>query len=136
MKVVINNCYGGFGVSANAMKRLIAENSPLVRSFTVEEYYGKACSREVNLVDRGDGYFSESFLESVLHKEGRVYSLDRSDDAARCDPFLVRLVEEMGDAANGRFASLRIVEVPDDAEWYISEYDGNEHVAEKHRTWY
>jgi len=30
---------------------------------------------------------------------------------------------------------LKIVEVPDDANWYIAEYDGLEHVAERHRTW-
>ena len=28
-----------------------------------------------------------------------------------------------------------IVEVPDGGEWELDEYDGIEHVAEKHRTW-
>jgi hypothetical protein len=27
------------------------------------------------------------------------------------------------------------VDIPDDVNWYIEEYDGNEHVAERHRTW-
>ena len=36
---------------------------------------------------------------------------------------------------DGKCASLKVVEVPEDAEWEIDEYDGNEHVAEKHRTW-
>jgi hypothetical protein len=30
---------------------------------------------------------------------------------------------------------LKIVEVPADVEWVIDVYDGNEHVAEAHRTW-
>jgi len=30
---------------------------------------------------------------------------------------------------------LAIVEIPDDVEYTIEEYDGNEHVAEAHRTW-
>jgi len=30
---------------------------------------------------------------------------------------------------------VQIVEVPDDADWYVEEYDGSEWVAERHRTW-
>jgi hypothetical protein len=30
---------------------------------------------------------------------------------------------------------LEIVEIPDDVEYTIEEYDGLEHIAEKHRTW-
>jgi hypothetical protein len=41
----------------------------------------------------------------------------------------------LGDAANGACAELAVIEVPDGVEWAISEYDGNEHVAEVHRTW-
>jgi hypothetical protein len=28
-----------------------------------------------------------------------------------------------------------VVEIPDGTDYEISEYDGNEHIAEKHRTW-
>jgi hypothetical protein len=48
----------------------------------------------------------------------------------------VQVVEQMGDAASGSHSELAIVEIPDDVEWEIDEYDGREHVAEKHRTWY
>ena len=54
---------------------------------------------------------------------------------SRSDPRLVQVVEEMGEAADGGSASLRIVEVPADAKWHIAEYDGQEHVAENHRKW-
>lgn len=30
---------------------------------------------------------------------------------------------------------LKIVDVPDDVEWIMMDYDGAEWVAEKHRTW-
>jgi hypothetical protein len=53
----------------------------------------------------------------------------------RNDPVLIQVVEEMGDAAGGQFASLGIVEIPDGVQWQIEEYDGMEWVAEKHRTW-
>lgn len=53
----------------------------------------------------------------------------------RDDPDLINIVESMGAAANGGFAKLKIVEIPDDVEWQIEEYDGLEHIAEQHRTW-
>jgi hypothetical protein len=56
-------------------------------------------------------------------------------DIARDDPYLVQIVREMGTDANGSCAELKIVEVPADVEWQIEEYDGNEWVAEVHRTW-
>jgi hypothetical protein len=48
---------------------------------------------------------------------------------------LIQVVEELGDGANGYFAKLKIVEIPDDVLWQIEEYDGKEWVAEQHRTW-
>jgi len=56
-------------------------------------------------------------------------------DVDRTDPILIRVVEELGDKANGGFAELKIVEVPDDVRWTIKDYDGIEWVAEVHRTW-
>lgn len=57
------------------------------------------------------------------------------NDEARADPLLVAAIEELGDAANGEVARLDVVEVPDDVSWQIEEYDGQEWIAEKHRTW-
>jgi len=45
------------------------------------------------------------------------------------------VIELMGSAAAGEYAELKIVEIPDDINWYIEEYDGKEHVAELHRVW-
>ncbi len=56
-------------------------------------------------------------------------------DLKRDDPDLVAIVEELGEKASGRFAKLAVVEIPDDVEWGIEEYDGVEWVAEDHRTW-
>jgi hypothetical protein len=48
----------------------------------------------------------------------------------RDDPKLVKMVE------TGEFnEDLKIVEIPDDVDWIIQEYDGFEWVAENHRTW-
>ncbi len=48
---------------------------------------------------------------------------------------LIAVVELMGSAADGGYAELKIVDVPDDVNWCIEEYDGREWVAERHRTW-
>ena len=56
-------------------------------------------------------------------------------DIKRNDPALVEVVEKLGDKANGSFSKLKIVEIPDDVEWDIAEYDGLEWVEEVHRTW-
>jgi hypothetical protein len=56
-------------------------------------------------------------------------------DIPRDDPYLIKVIAELGEAANSRFCTLKIVEIPADVEWEIGEYDGLEWVAEKHRTW-
>lgn len=48
---------------------------------------------------------------------------------------LVQIVQELGKKADGNFSELGIVEVPKEVEWQIDDYDGQEWVAEKHRTW-
>ena len=53
----------------------------------------------------------------------------------RDDEHLIAVVELMGIEANNRFSELKIVEIPDDVNWYVEEYDGQEWVAERHRTW-
>ena len=49
----------------------------------------------------------------------------------RDDPKLVAAVEALGPEAE----DLRVVEVPPGVEWEIKDYDGQEWVAERHRTW-
>ena len=65
-------------------------------------------------------------------KEHPIYFIDR--DIKRDDPILIKVVEELWKEASGWFAQLEIIEIPDDVEWHIEEYDGNEHIAENHRT--
>ena len=55
------------------------------------------------------------------------------DDRSNVD--LVAAVETLYAGAGGRWTILKVVEIPDDVEWELEEYDGLEWVAEKHRTW-
>ena len=57
---------------------------------------------------------------------------DGYDD--RTAPDLIAALERM--IENGeKIWPLEIVEVPDDVDLYIEEYDGKEWIAETHRTW-
>lgn len=55
-------------------------------------------------------------------------------DIKRDDPALVDVVDQLG-GNMGPGTKLKVVEIPNDVQWEISEYDGWEHVAEKHRRW-
>lgn len=118
MKVVINRKYGGFGLSDKAVEACIA------LGMTVTDKDG---------VDGTDFVCIEDPFGI-----GRNYWCPReSDKAFRCDPRVVRVVEELEDEASGPFAALRVVEIPfDTAEgWEIRDHDGMESVEETHRTW-
>lgn len=54
----------------------------------------------------------------------------------RTNSTLIQIVEEMGQRASDKYSKIVVIEIPDDVDWIIEEYDGNEWVAEKHRTWY
>ena len=93
MKIVINKCYGGFGVSEECEKRIAELQGPNVD----ENYY---------------------------------------DDNLRSHPLLVQAVEELGDRANGPYAKLVVIEIPDDVKFTLEEYDGMESIHEEHREWH
>jgi len=124
MKVVINRCYGGFSLSNEAVLRYAElKGINLVENKKDKSFLGMK-SWYIDGIEDDDHYFSSYSIDSAY-----------SNPMVRADKDLVQVVEEMGDAANGRCAELAIVEVPDDAKWHIAEYDGYEHVAEDHRTW-
>jgi hypothetical protein len=90
------------------------------------------------VINRCHGGFSLSQEAEALYKERKgitdpdwyYWNLERDD------LILVDIVNELGEAANGRYAELAIVDIPDDVDFQIEEYDGKEWVAEVHRTWY
>jgi len=114
MKVVINSCYGGFGLSHEAILRY-------------------AELKGIKLFWEGEGGTFDHYYTSKDMKNSAYFSYRK---IKRDDPILVQVVEELNDAANGEYAELSIVEIPDDVDWTVQEYDGYEHIAEEHRTWY
>jgi hypothetical protein len=110
MKVVINGCFGGFTISREALALMVSM-----------------------------GYEPDEFEKDVI--DGKKDRLGRVGDGVsrpsveRNDPRLVAAVEKLGDRASGSCSRLKVVEIPDDIEWEISEYDGLESVEEAHRSW-
>ena len=49
----------------------------------------------------------------------------------RADPILVDIVKELGDRANQRHSKLYIVEIPDEYDYWVEDYDGIENL---HKT--
>ena len=85
MKVLYNDCYGGFGFSEEFVKE-----------------------------------FNKRYPEKKIHRYSRE----------RVDPDIIALVEEMGlNKSSGVCAKIRIQEIPDDVEYDIHEYDGEETVS-------
>lgn len=155
MKIVINKCYGGFGLSPLAVKTIAKRQGKSCFFFT--HNYNDEGNEYMPVTGLPEGLFWTAFSvpnpDEVLisqktwhkmtqeekEKSNALYEsieLDsRYDRENRSNPLLVSVVEELGSAADGSCADLAIVEIPDGTEYTIEEYDGLEHVAEAHRTW-
>ena len=106
-KVVLNSCYGGFGLSKEAIQMLIDKHG-----LDIDSEYGYVDNEDFGIVDE-------------------------SHDAYRMDKRLISVVEELGvDSSSGDHAALRIVKVPDEVVdvhgGHIDDYDGCESVHQSH----
>jgi hypothetical protein len=134
MKVVINSCFGGFGLSHEGVMRYAELAGLKLYPFRNRRVDGHLDfdSYEPG-ADRMFTMYSRKPIESGSGwPKGETWG---DHELERTDPFLVQVVEELGDKADGECAELQVVEIPDGVDWEIDEYDGNEHIAEKHRTW-
>jgi hypothetical protein len=148
MKIVINRCFGGFSISLLAIKRLCeiqcrecyfyegsfdgpykkitleeAEKKPyMVYAFTVgnEDELNKMLAKRSSISEQDE-------IWKKIHIDSRPESRD--------DPDLIKVVQELGEKANGQCADLKIIEIPDDVNYEIDEYDGCESIHEVHRSW-
>lgn len=131
-RVVINKCYGGFGLSHKGVMRYAEIKGitlyPWLDHVTKEVYGEQAVIGNEELWH----HYSTSPVTGEEYEKGSYFS---GRDIPRDDPALIQLVEEMGEAADGCHAELKIVDIPKGTEYTIEQYDGIEWIAEKHRTW-
>jgi hypothetical protein len=142
MEVVINVCFGGFGLSILAEREYLKRKGKKAFFYKQTKYDFKDVESEYSRIDNDD---EDSFLTYTFTKDhGKTFSKfpdgDKSGyfydhDIARDDKDLIAVVKKLCEKASGQYAKLSIVEVPDGTKWEISEYDGNESVEEAHRSW-
>ncbi|MFA5724547.1 MAG: hypothetical protein WC979_09915 [Candidatus Pacearchaeota archaeon] len=80
------------------------------------------------------GFFSHHYICGILYDKEFIYSIER-DSELRSHSDLIFVVEKLKDKASGDYAELKIVEIPKDTDYTISDYDGMESVEEVHRSW-
>jgi hypothetical protein len=131
MKIVINICHGGFGLSKKAVMRYAELAGIKLYHF------------------RAGGSFLDHYYRVPVEEFNKIYNVAKESKdftdvnekyftyhtIPRNDPYLIQTVEELGKDSWGIGAELKVVLVPDDVKWEIFEYDGMEHVAEVHRIW-
>lgn len=114
-RLVVNRCYGGFSVSKEAASLIRATGCP----------HGEDDPTWPTLLEAAKGRREDA---------PRFFGAEHRDAEARTCPALVNAVEALGDRASGEHARLQVIEIPDDAEWYLDEYDGQETIREG-RIW-
>lgn len=153
MKIAINRCYGGFELSMKAVSRLAELEGKKAYFFKheSEKYSPITEEKEAGLCwfafdipnpnqllknCSGEAWTKMSTEKRIAaNKLHEQHNLTLGRDVERTNPLLIQVIEELGEEANGRFAKIDIIEIPNDVEWEIDEYDGIETVHEVHRSW-
>lgn len=132
-KVVFNQCYGGFGLSEEAVQRYfdIKGQQVWIENDKEHPYLGLwtvwLVPPEERLKEKhGGDFYTMSMDERIAYNKAYSEQTWEERNVDRHDPVLIQVVEELGDEANGEYAKLAIEEV--DGPYRISEYDGFESV--------
>ena len=148
-EIVINNCYGGFGLSHKAVMRYAELKGIRLYPFfddITKEVYGERATLDNPEVMVSYALVAEAEYKKIeAEEQGKPIALGRYEKSNalyfsesninRTDPILIQVIRELKSKANSRYSKLKIVKIPNDVEWTIEEYGGIEWVAEKHRTW-
>ena len=136
MKIVINKCFGGFSLSKAAVKRLAELNGKTAYFFRqigiAGPYIPATEADEGRFFTAFDVPNPNDFFDTEVMWNNH-YLTNRPED--RSDSKLIQVVEELGKEADGDYASLRIVNIPDSVSYEIENYDGIESVHEVHTVW-
>lgn len=139
MKIVINKCFGGFSLSDEAIDMYLTLKGRKYYKYERETKGEQNLMGSLFLFCPKDDCFR--LEKEFLEKDGNWKNFNelnlcfRNQDIPRNDPDLVKVVNKLKSKANGRFAELKVVTIPDDVKWEITEYDGLESIEEIHRSW-
>ena len=140
MELVINVCYGVFSLSPLGQSEYLKRKGKQAFFYKQTKYSFDDGKNEYERIDNIDN--PDNSLNTVTKNLGKIISgafpnndTFFGDEIERNDPDLIAVVKEFGEKASGQRAKLSVVEIPNEIEWEINEYDGNETVEEKHRSW-
>ena len=143
-KVIINTKIGGFDIRTKGLIEYLK-----LRENCNEIYCYKYTNSSNDIVpanfisDISDiGEFDKLIFSKVFYGE-HIDDIDSYEfldvsiyDIQRDDPNLIEVAETIGNEINTDYSILKIVEIPADVEFYISENDmGIEYIHEKHKVW-
>lgn len=130
-KVVINSCYGGFGLSKEACQRYW---DIIGQQVWIEDISKTLGLFEVWLVPPDQRikkkspkqYLAMKSEKQIEYNKKRQSETWNPTEVERNDPILVQVVEELGEKSGSKYAKLQVVEV--NGLYKIDEYDGREWV--------
>lgn len=135
-KVILNKSYGGFGISRMGYE-LYAKKKNLDLYMYETEFKGEHCFYKKTDNDAlFTQYFTKDFGDNVdiSEEDYKNYNL-YLDKGYREDPILIEVIEELKEKANSNFSDLKIVEIPDDLDYVIDDYDGLETLHQRVQEW-
>lgn len=138
MKVVVNRCFGGFGLSDKAIEMVMKRKGLDCFRYEQTKWSFQDGMEEYTRCD----VFNENIF-TIYSTEDLGKKIDKYPSEScwyygnlkRDDADLIAVVEELGEEANSWASNLEVVEIPDDVVWEIDEYDGIETIHEVHRSW-
>lgn len=143
-KVAINRDWGGFGLSPIATKlylKKLGKECFFYKQTKYEHDGGVEEHIKITLEEAEKSHFISVYTKDM----GKTFS--KHDNAhywyenfyeGREDKILIEVIEELGEKkASGQLAKIKIVEIPDNMDYVIDDYDGMESIHEKHKvyTW-
>ena len=137
MKVILNKCYGGFGVSQEAYELYAKKKGIELFAYKLEIVSGKPIYKKTNT---GSSIFTITFTKDF----GDYIDLSNDNFSEYClnlrnnhreDLVLIEVVEELGERANSPFSKLVVVDIPDGMEYEVDDYDGVETLHQKVKKW-
>lgn len=135
MKIVINDCYGGFEMSPQAISLYCFYKGIPINFYKQTQYkhedkidiYEKIKKEDI---DKENGFL---IYPTFKETEDKIYHFPEcyfnTRNIKRNDLSLVRVVEELGEKSSGPCSKLKVEEIEDGSLYKIKEYDGLETIV-------
>jgi len=137
MKIAINKCWGGFGLSHAAIMRYAEISGVPLYPFVNTKKSDGGTNFDIFEPYIGQKSYSIHYSTQPLKDDGKYE--DNSywyyGSLERNDPILIQVIEELGEKASGDLSKVVIKDIPDGIEYEIDDYDGMETIHEKHQSW-